>query len=102
MSGSVVNINVNILHELELGDIEDFEELSGVPLASITRESGLPIKAVRALIYVLKRHDDPEYTFEDARHIKFHEMGDILNPTPAVLLGKLEQPATSKRRAKAS
>ena len=99
MSGTEVMLSANVLQDLELGEVEEIEELSGVSFAAISQGGPATFKVVRALIYVLKHRDDPDYTFEDTRRVKLTEVNEILNPTPAAPLREL-RPA--KTRAKAS
>ena len=74
------------LAELTLGDMEDFEDISGIPfdeIAQMAREAkdeegeskkSLPTKALIALTYISERRDNPDYTIEDARAIKVLEL----------------------------
>lgn len=70
------------LDDLELGEIEEFEELSGVSIAQV--QSGLPAKAVTALVWIVKRKTDPNFTLEMARKVKLSDVDfaeDDANPT---------------------
>lgn len=87
MSESIV-LNVD---DLTIGDLEDFQEITGSPFDKALRpvvvldddgekvfdEKGRPVKEVefnptvlKALVYISKRRDNPEFTLEDARNIK--------------------------------
>lgn len=72
----VLEINVN---ELTLGDLEDFELKVGIDFRSISgRQAGeLPLKALIALVWLIKRKTNPDYTYEDARNIKIETLGTI-------------------------
>lgn len=81
--------------DLTVGDMEDFEEIVGEPLdvalseravlmpnGEIEKdEKGRPVKrvqlnakALKALIYIVKRADNPDFTLADARGVKVSEI----------------------------
>jgi hypothetical protein len=71
------------LDDLELGEIEEFEELMGRSLGEVDLQSG---KAMVHLIWIAKRREDPDYTLDDARKIKLSQLTgeeDEPDPTPA-------------------
>jgi len=97
MRGSVLAINPE---DLTLGEMEEFEELSGRPLAKMLQgdivkgEDGRPmlgkdgkplreidprVKDMIALVFLAKRRENPDFTIEDARGIKVSELqiGDV-------------------------
>lgn len=86
MSGSAVQLSASIISDLELWEIEEFEEKSGVALAQVVDASTLPFRAVAALCWIVKRRDDPDYSYEEARRLKLSQIVDILNPTSAPAL----------------
>lgn len=74
-----------------IGDMEDFEEVTGVSVAKAFRgtvvhdddgkpvrdESGRPVremevsaKSLKALVWILSRKSNPAFTLEDARNVK--------------------------------
>src|SRR5690348_3264674 len=92
VKGSVLAINPD---DLTLGEMEEFEELSGRPLAKMLQgdlikdDQGRPVlgkdgkpqreidprvKDMIALVFLAKRREDPEFTIEDARGIKVSEL----------------------------
>ena len=98
--------------DLTLGDMEDFETVVGQTLLEAIRphpvmgadgrperdEDGRPIsevnvtaKALKALVWITLRRDNPEFTLDDARNIKVGALnlgGDVEdaegNDTPSV------------------
>lgn len=63
--------------ELDLGDLDDFEEVAGVALLEVyekIRVSGgvaeLRVKSLIALVWVCARRVDPTFTLEQARRVK--------------------------------
>lgn len=81
--------------ELTIGDLEDFHTLAGMSLEAafaerlvldadgnkIFDEKGRPLKAatvnptaLKALIYINQRRDNPDFTIDDARNVKISEL----------------------------
>lgn len=81
--------------EWSFGDLETFEELTGLTLEEAFRATpvrdangdvekdnrGRPVKGLRlgaktmlAIVFIAKRQEDPEFTLEDARKVKFGEL----------------------------
>lgn len=61
------------LDELTIGEVEDIEEVTGRHIAEIGQElvnGPVRAKTLKALTWILKRRDNPEFTLEDARGIK--------------------------------
>ncbi len=65
-----LNIDPN---DLELGEVEFFEEQSGLSLGDL-QNGVITTKAIIALITVTERRKNPAFTMEDARKLK---LGDI-------------------------
>jgi hypothetical protein len=69
--------------DLTVGEIEDLEDLLGVPLTQLKNAKG----TTSALIYIFMRRDNPEYTIEDAKKERlsnFDFAGVDVNPTEPV------------------
>lgn len=81
--------------DLTLGEMEEFEELAGRPLAKMIQgdivkdDDGKPmlgpdnkplreidprVKDIIALVYLAKRRENPEFTLADARGVKISEL----------------------------
>lgn len=77
--------------ELTIGDLADFEKIAGVTFTTATRtdkdgNSDLSAVALLALVYIVKRKDDPNFTLDDARDVKLTELQigeDKPDPTDA-------------------
>lgn len=58
---------------LTFGDLEDYENVTGVPLMSVFDSAQgvlkLPAKQVTALVWICGRSEDPEFTYEQARQV---------------------------------
>lgn len=64
------------LSDLSLGDVEDFEELTGTSIGSISEGLGT-VKQMRALIFICDRKKYPDMKFEDTRNIKFKDLENL-------------------------
>lgn len=68
------------LDAFTLGDIEDFEEASGVTfmqLHSALQNNDYTVlsgKVIKALAWIMKRHEDPDFTLQQARDVS---LGDV-------------------------
>ena len=99
MSGQSFTINADMITSLTLGDMEDVEELSGIPFMAIQEGAALPMRAVRALAFVVRRKGQPELTYEECRDMTLNDLRETLSPKERPSLGKLEQPAKRKKAA---
>ncbi len=72
------------IDDLELGEVEKFEEAMGQTLGEVDLNSA---KAIVRLVWIVKRRDDPKYTLDKARKIKISQLGengdDPVPPTKA-------------------
>ena len=93
-----IGIDARLLENLTLGDIEDFESASGVSVSALTDGGTLPFKAVVALVWVIHRQVEPDFTLDDARGLRMADLETLLAPTPAAPLEPLE----AKRRGSSS
>jgi hypothetical protein len=79
---------------LDLGDLEDFEALTGKSLQDAlkakpiyedgkpvldakgrpVKEAHLPVSVIRALVFLTKRKEVEGYTYEDTRSVKISEL----------------------------
>lgn len=70
--------------DITVGDMEDIEDISGQTFAEIvdalqkpTTGAGVvnvPIKVLKAIVYIAYRRDNPDFTLDDARNIKVSEL----------------------------
>lgn len=82
-------------NELTIGDLEDFEVATGLEMQDALKpvplkgEDGKPLrdedgrpemmvtvtaKILKALVWIANRHENPEFTLEDARNVKVTEL----------------------------
>lgn len=83
------------VERITVGDMEDLEEITGRPFSDLIEllgkaESGgklsIPIKVLKALVFIIYRQENPDFTIEDARKVKVTELEIVLEesrPTEA-------------------
>ena len=74
-----ITIDVN---DLELGEVEFLEDESGLSLYEL-QDGNMTSKAVIAIVCLVKRREDPNYTMDDARKVKLSELEVGTDPTTA-------------------
>jgi len=75
-------ITLNI-DDLTIQDLQDFEDEVGKPLSEAVGDN-MSARALKALVWVVKRAEDPNFTLDDAGKIKVEELDlgdDGGNPT---------------------
>ena len=94
---------------LTVGDLEDIEEITGLSfdeiMAMLTSGKvgengtiGLPLKVLKALVFVIYRAGQPDFTLDDARKVKVSELEVVLaepDPTEPAAGGPSSSSATS-------
>lgn len=87
------------LDELTIGELCDFEEISGMTGREVQATGALTAKGILAVIYIYGRRDNPAYTLDDARQVKPKELtvADTANPTPAAPVTPMNRPAKRQR-----
>ncbi len=63
--------------DLTLGDLAEIEEITGMPYINMFDNAVTNAKLKQAVIYVLKKKEDPKFTFKDAGNIKASEFEDL-------------------------
>lgn len=62
---------------LTLDEVETIENLSGTPLDELMGAGKLKGKALKAIIWVAKTRNDPNFKMEDAGKVSFAEALDL-------------------------
>lgn len=70
MSDLLTDIEEFDVNDLELGEVMEIEEITGAPLDDIQWGSA---RAMLAMLFVMRRRSNPDYTFEDAKKVKLKE-----------------------------
>lgn len=68
------------INRLTLGELEFIEEYCGQRWADAANDGGS--KFTIALVYIMGRRDNPEYTIDDARNVEVLEVNWGLDPVP--------------------
>lgn len=59
------------LGDLELGELEDLEDHTGLPMDAISYGSA---KVIAFVVYLVRRRSDPNYSLDDARRIQIRKV----------------------------
>lgn len=54
------------VEDLTIAEVEEVEELTGLPFDSFSDPKSPKAKFLRALVFLAKRRENPDYTWEDA------------------------------------
>lgn len=63
--------------KLTLGDMEDFEDHTGMMLEDAFNAGKPSMKAIIALLWIVRRVENPAYTLADARAISIADIDDL-------------------------
>ncbi len=66
------------INELDLGELEDFAEATGIDPMQLQDGWQPTLKAVRAFVWLIRRREDPALTLEDARRVKVSELAALV------------------------
>jgi hypothetical protein len=61
-----------------IGEMEEFEDLTGHSIAKLYTTGEMPLRALRALLYINRRRTDPAVTFDGLKDVKLSELSDML------------------------
>ena len=68
--------------KLTVGDIAEIEQISDLPFSALGDANTPKGKLMQAVAYVLKRKDNPAFTFEDAGQLSMDEINTLLEENP--------------------
>jgi hypothetical protein len=66
-------MNQDFISTLTLDEVETIENLSGSPMDELMGVGKVKGKALKAIIWVAKKRNDPNYKMEDAGKVTFAE-----------------------------
>ena len=75
-SGKAMNIE-----QLTIGEVAKIEELADQSIDAMADPTAPKAKMMAAMVYVLKRREDPAYKFSDAMNIPMSELDGLLGGT---------------------
>ena len=78
MSDDILNIDVN---DLTIAEVVEIEERTGLPLDALGQSDKPKGKMLQALAYIVKRREDPDFTWEMAGALKISATSDKVDPT---------------------
>lgn len=67
------------INSLTLGEVDTIETLTGASIDSIGDDGRPKGKMLAALVYVVKRREDREYTFNQAQTVTLSEAEDLID-----------------------
>lgn len=66
---------------LTVGEVIELEEIAGVSVDDIQKAGQPKGKVVLAMLFIVKRRDDPTFTLEQARALPVSAMSEIVGGT---------------------
>lgn len=67
--------------DLTIGDLETIEEIAGEPAGRVFSQD-FSAKVLKALIFVVKRQENPDYTLEEASQVRFGDIDLVTDEDP--------------------
>lgn len=64
---------------LTISEVETIEQISGSPIDSLMDDKALKGKSLKAIVFIIKKRDEPMFTLEDAGKLSFKEAMALLN-----------------------
>ncbi len=78
MSDDILNVDIN---DLTIAEVVEIEERTGLPLDALGQADKPKGKMLQALAYIVKRRDDPDFTWEQAGALKISATTAKVDPT---------------------
>lgn len=69
------------LNDLTIGDLEEIEKISGATSEDVFGGK-MSAAAIKAIVYVVRRREDPEFTLEDAANVRLVDVDFDDEPDP--------------------
>lgn len=66
------------IKKLTLGELAQVEKLGGHPISSLQDESVPKVKMMTALAFVIKKRENPDFTFTDAENLTMDELENLI------------------------
>jgi hypothetical protein len=64
---------------LTIGEVETIEHISGSPIDALMDDKALKGKSLKAVVFVIKKRENPAFTLEDAAQLSFKNAMEVLN-----------------------
>lgn len=72
MPDAPLNLAIDI-ETLTIGELEEIEDITGLAFGNIDW-AHLSARLMRALVYIVARRDNPDFTVEDARNVRLTQL----------------------------
>lgn len=89
-TGESLDVEVDLSY-LTVGEIEQIEERSGMSIDALNQADIYKGKILRAVGYVMKKRDNPDFTWEDAGNLRIEFTGKSIPPTVSTNSSPLPQ-----------
>jgi hypothetical protein len=74
----ILNVDIN---DLTIAEMVEIEERTGLSIDSLG-ETGIPKgKVLQSMAYIIKRRENPEFTWEEAGALRINTSAEKVNPT---------------------
>jgi len=70
------------VNDLTLAEVAEVETISGQPFADMAEAKAPKGKLMQAIVFILKRKQDPKFTFEMAGNLTMSEMNKVIEGDP--------------------
>ena len=80
MTEDIFNLDIN---DLTIAEVVEVEERTGLPLDALGQADKPKGKMLQALAFIVKKREDPDYTWEQAGELKISAATDKVDPTDA-------------------
>ena len=87
------------INELDLGELEDFAEATGIDPMQLQDGWQPTLKAVRAFVWLVKRRQDPALTLDDGRRVKVSELAALVPSVAGADGGSAPSPSSATSSA---
>ena len=69
------------ISQLTIAEVVEIEERTGLPLDALGDADKPKGKVLQALAYIVKRRDNPEFTWEEAGLLRINPVSEKVGPT---------------------
>ena len=95
------NVNLQFdLDDFDLGELCDIEDATGFRVTDLKPGESPPLKVIAGMIWIMRRRENPTYTFEQVRRLKMDELADTFPKGPAVEAPPKPEPIEAHARRK--
>ncbi len=78
MTEDIFNLDIN---DLTIAEVVEVEERTGLPLDALGQADKPKGKMLQALAFIVKKREDPDYTWEMAGALKISAASEKVDPT---------------------